>query len=135
MSTPTTIRNPNDLQVGGTHYRSSIQHWDFVELNGLGYLEGCATKYVARAHKKHVSPREDLEKAAHYVQKLRDLYGRGLREPNRFKNRISVEDFCEANKLIPTESRVIQLLAYWCKDLDLELAHAIILRMIEKLPK
>ena len=35
----------NDRQIGGDHYQAELQHWDFIELNGLGYLEACATKY------------------------------------------------------------------------------------------
>ena len=61
----------NERQVGGDHYRSRYQHWDFVEEGGLGYLEGCATKYVSRWRQKNGV--QDLEKAEHYVQKLVEL--------------------------------------------------------------
>src|SRR5690242_2779374 len=62
----------NDYQVGGSHYNTkdpSFKHWDWCIATGLGYLEGVATKYVARwRHSK--TGIQDLEKACHYVQKL-----------------------------------------------------------------
>jgi hypothetical protein len=63
----------NDRQVGGDHYKKhgAIQHWDFVVSNGLGYLEGCATKYVARHKKKN--GKEDLLKAKHYIDKILEV--------------------------------------------------------------
>ena len=42
----------NDKQVGGNHYRTEIQHWDWAAANELDYFQGCITKYVAR-HKKN----------------------------------------------------------------------------------
>ena len=55
-------------QVGGDHYRAEFQHWDWAAETQLGYLEGNATKYVARWRKKN--GRQDLEKARSYVLKL-----------------------------------------------------------------
>src|SRR6185369_13146900 len=69
--------NANSRQVGGDHYKTEIEHWDFVESNGIGYLEGCATKYVTRARKKN--GRQDLEKAVHYVDKIIDLEQEGVK--------------------------------------------------------
>lgn len=58
----------NDRQEGGAHYRTAIQHWDYVLANGLGYLEGQITKYVTRWRKKNGI--EDLKKASHFLDKL-----------------------------------------------------------------
>lgn len=55
-------------QVGGTHYQAAYQHWDWCSETGIGYLEGNATKYLARFRKKHGV--DDLKKAQSYVQKL-----------------------------------------------------------------
>lgn len=55
-------------QVGGTHYQTTIQHWDFVAANDMGYFEGQATKYLTRWKKK--GGMEDLLKAKSYVDKL-----------------------------------------------------------------
>ena len=58
----------NERQVGGTHYSSSLQHWDVCVKYGVQYLEAAATKYVTRWQKK--DGLRDLEKAGHYLQKL-----------------------------------------------------------------
>lgn len=61
----------NERQVGGEHYRTAIQPWDFITANGLGYLEGNIIKYVAR-HKQKGGV-EDLKKAKHYLEKLIEI--------------------------------------------------------------
>ena len=66
----------NDTQVGGSHYRSGLQHWDLIERYGIGYLEAAATKYVVRWRKKNGV--EDLKKSRHYTVKLLELYDEGL---------------------------------------------------------
>ncbi len=57
----------NKKQVAGLHYRTGIQHWDFVVANDLDYFQGQITKYVCRWRKKNGV--QDLEKAAHFLQK------------------------------------------------------------------
>ena len=57
----------NDKQVGGNHYRTEIQHWDWAAANELDYFQGCITKYVARHKKKNGL--EDLLKAQHFLSK------------------------------------------------------------------
>ena len=58
----------NETQVAGEHYRTPIQHWDYVLANDLGYFEGQITKYVTRWRKKNGL--EDLHKARHFLDKL-----------------------------------------------------------------
>lgn len=59
----------NDVQVGGSHYKDKkIQPWDFIVANGIGYLEGCAIKYLCRWRDK--GGIDDLKKARHYLEKL-----------------------------------------------------------------
>lgn len=65
----------NARQVGGDHYRKPIQPWDFIALNGIGYLEGNVIKYVSRWKDKNGV--EDLRKARHYLDKLIELQGEG----------------------------------------------------------
>lgn len=104
--------NPKDVnahQIGGEHYRSELQHWDFVELNGIGYLEGCATKYLTRWRKK--GGLLDLKKAKHYIEKLMSLPDRKDRTYDKLK--VDVQDFCKANNVAETEARVIDLLVCW----------------------
>ena len=66
----------NEKQVGGDHYdKNGEQHWDRIyRLYGRGYFIGCATKYLERYHLKN--GKEDLEKAVHFIEKLKELeYG------------------------------------------------------------
>ena len=59
----------NEMQVGGAHYKGrETQHWDVIDRNGIGYLEGVATKYLCRWREKNGL--QDLRKAEHYVVKL-----------------------------------------------------------------
>ena len=59
----------NDEQIGGRHYiEKTIQPWDYIIANKMGYLEGNIIKYVSRYKDKNGL--EDLIKAAHYLDKL-----------------------------------------------------------------
>jgi hypothetical protein len=57
----------NDIQIGGSHYKTEIQHWDYVLANGLDYFQGNITKYVTRWKRK--GGLQDLYKARHYLDK------------------------------------------------------------------
>ena len=62
----------NDHQIGGQHYaKKTIQPWDFIAANELGYFEGNVVKYLSRWRDK--GGVQDLHKAAHYLQKLIEL--------------------------------------------------------------
>jgi hypothetical protein len=61
----------NDKQVAGTHYRSGIQHWDYVVANDLDYFQGQITKYVTRWKKKNGVA--DLLKAQHFLEKYIEI--------------------------------------------------------------
>lgn len=125
------MNDVNNKQIGGNHYRAPIQHWDFVEYNGIGYLEGCATKYATRNRKKHQSPKQDLEKAIHYVEKAQALYLAGVKKPRREGSLVlSVEDFAKANGLTEEETEVVYLLANWKEASDLQDAIELIQDMI-----
>jgi len=59
----------NEHQVGGTHYaENSIQPWDYIIANQLGYLEGNIIKYTTRWRRK--GGVDDLRKVIHYAEKL-----------------------------------------------------------------
>ena len=57
----------NTRQVSGSHYKSGVQHWDYVVANELDYFQGQITKYVTRWKKKNGL--DDLLKAQHFLQK------------------------------------------------------------------
>lgn len=57
----------NDRQVGGEHYLTPIQHWDYVVANDIPYLEAQVIKYCTRHRRKNGL--QDLEKALHFLEK------------------------------------------------------------------
>lgn len=61
----------SNKQIAGSHYQSSMQCWDFILANDLGYLEGTAIKYLTRFRKKNGV--EDLKKAKHFIEKLIEI--------------------------------------------------------------
>ena len=64
----------NNTQTGGTHYLTTIQSWDYIVSNDLGYLEGNIIKYVTRY--KNKGGVEDLKKAQHYLSKLIEVHSK-----------------------------------------------------------
>ena len=72
------MENPNDKQVGGSHYaQQQIQPIDYILENNLGYCEGNIIKYITRHKKKNGA--EDVRKAIHYCQFiLANEYGEKL---------------------------------------------------------
>jgi len=59
----------NDKQEGGAHYKGvPVEHWDFVLMHNIPYLEAQVIKYMMRWRKKNGI--EDLRKAKHFVEKL-----------------------------------------------------------------
>ena len=118
--------NPNDKQIGGSHYAtgSEIQHWDWVEDCELGYLEGCATKYIARCRKKHDTPVIDLNKAVHYCEKIKQLYltrGRAnRRNPDNLFLSIQLSAFERDARLDFDEEFAIREILFWNNEYDLD---------------
>lgn len=109
----------NETQVAGSHYRATVQHWDYVLLAlGGRYLEGNITKYVTRHRKKNGL--QDLEKAAHYLTKLIEEVQAGrIKRPvlqfmDDYVHRFSVE-----NGLNTPEDFVIKRCANWVNVDDL----------------
>lgn len=59
----------NKIQHGGDHYKKkSIEPWDYIAANDIGFLDGNAIKYLTRWKEK--GGIEDLKKACHYIVKL-----------------------------------------------------------------
>ena len=117
----------NSKQVGGDHYKTKYEHWDWaLDVGmGVGYLAGCATKYVARARKKNGV--QDLEKADHYVVKILEVariteYGRG-RSP-------FTTEFVRANGLNELEAEFCTILAELPSPNALRHARTIVARLI-----
>lgn len=62
------MNDANQKQVGGSHYQTTIQPWDYIAANNIGYFEGNVIKYVSRWREK--GGLDDLRKAIHYLEKL-----------------------------------------------------------------
>lgn len=103
-------------QVGGDHYNAPYQHWDWCAETGLGYLEGNATKYLARFRKK--CGREDLEKAASYIRKILAVPGLvPARERPGYSPHHLARFIRSAGLTDSHEARLIGLIdSWWCNS-------------------
>lgn len=102
----------NETQVGGTHYRNSFQHWDLCHELDLGYFEGQITKYITRHRFK--KGQEDLDKAIHFTQKLRELAVTGGRQPRHKYGTVSMfTDYANVNKLVSLEMMCVMSACCW----------------------
>ncbi len=114
----------NKRQIGGSHYASALQHWDVVEDHGVGYLEGCASKYISRWRKKNGL--QDLEKGLHFTEKLIELARRDddkERRGNRgFVPMDVLERFVIANDLEMHDRAILIQLWRWRTPSDLDKA-------------
>ena len=68
-------RSALNVQEGGDHYKNlKIQPVEFIEANGIPFLEGCVIKRMCRHGSK--AKAEDLRKAIHEIKLLLELrYG------------------------------------------------------------
>lgn len=109
-------------QEGGEHYQAEYQHWDWVIDAGLGYLEGCATKYVSRWWKKNGL--QDLLKAKTYVQKMivnyDAVYALSIEPPHNI-DELNAR-FKKANNLPDLEYQFCCLMSDWQSTQQLEFA-------------
>lgn len=127
----------NDTQHGGGHYRSSYQHWDWVEDIGMGYLLAACTKYLTRWKEKHRDGLLDLTKAGHYLDKFIEVsprHAQGRLTQNMPWNIECTQSFLEANPQINRfEHDVFHKLAVWTTRSDLIKARRMIEAIIQKL--
>jgi hypothetical protein len=72
MVSTTNTSSPLDVQVGGGHYKNrAIQPVEYIEANGLSFLEGCIVKRITRWRDKNGY--EDLLKIKHEVDLLIEM--------------------------------------------------------------
>jgi len=64
-----------ETQAGGNHYKDmKVQPVEYIQANGLDYLQGNVVKYITRHKAKNGA--EDIRKAIHYCQLILELqYG------------------------------------------------------------
>jgi Protein of unknwon function (DUF3310) len=120
----------NERQIGGKHYKTAYEHWDLTMVIPMTYMEGCATKYVIRARKKH--GKEDLDKALHYVDKMIECYD-AVGQPERHLEVPAIEEevalFAVANKLNAMEEEFVTALCTYSRPEDLLNARSIIIAL------
>lgn len=63
-----TSKKATDKQVGGEHYKTTIQPIEYILANNLGFIEGNVIKYITRYKDKNGA--EDIKKAIHYLEIL-----------------------------------------------------------------
>ena len=114
-----TVR-ADDTQVGGDHYKTEYQHWDFVRDTGMGYMEGQVVKYVTRWRKK--GGLQDLEKAQHFLAKIQQEKDINLNK--------HLELYSTANQLMSEERNIIYSLLLGCTSV----AEGEVQRMISDQP-
>jgi hypothetical protein len=122
--TPAQKENPllqaNDIQVGGQHYKSAFQHWEFVNVVLEGrYMEGQITKYVSRWNKKNGV--QDLQKAEHFLNKLLEQEAAGRVAPITpgAEDAEGIALFCKSNEVAPLEALIIVVVSSWRNRDDL----------------
>ena len=102
----------NQRQVGGTHYKTEYEHWDFAIWCDMGPMEYAASKHVTRWRKKDGI--KDLKKAMHYIDKLvesYDIYDLHYTHTSQAREKVREEThkFAVANDLTELEEKFI----YW----------------------
>lgn len=132
------MRDPNSYQIGGNHYRSSYEHWDWCIDIRLGYLESASTKYITRWKGKNGV--QDVEKGIHYLEKAQSAFRQG-----RLVNRaatlntnaalaemavIKTMEFVQANNLTDMERDFMLAVADWQDDGDLAVAIGLAQRIL-----
>lgn len=122
--------DPNSMQVGGSHYQTGYQVWDFVENNGLGGLEMCIIKYICRWRDKGNGV-VDLRKALHYIDKLIDLSRNRYRVAKGVASIQNIDYFCGLQSLPILEAGVVSLISRWACQGDLDQCRKGIYSLIE----
>jgi len=115
-----TNANPNERQVGGSHYKphTERQHWDVMDDYQFRYLEGCASKYLMRFRDKG-KPRQDLEKAQHYVEKLLYNHINKGREPSGRIPLLILDEFLTEHDVHGVQRSALYSLLHWRSAGDL----------------
>lgn len=66
------MKDSLQTQVGGEHYKLPIQPLEFINANGIPFMEANVIKYVVRHQRKNGV--QDIDKAIDYLMKIREYY-------------------------------------------------------------
>ena len=94
------LTHANSMQVGGSHYKTEYQHWDWVPNVGLPYYLAQISRYVTRWRKKNGL--EDVRKAIHYTQKQIEYHTQMYNHAVE-----TTKAFCTANNCGEEETEVL----------------------------
>jgi hypothetical protein len=136
--------NTLEIQVGGSHYKSlPYQPIELFIPWGTRYAEAAVVKYVSRYRAKNGS--EDLEKAIHFVELLRDLryrrpvdmlrrlwrwVGVAAAWPKRVRLSRECDRFCDVNGFSAIQRRAIRRIMLHTSEQDLDHCVSEIRRLI-----
>jgi hypothetical protein len=110
-----------------SYYQSTYMHWDFAVKVGLGYLDGCSTKYVTRWRGKEGL--KDLHKAWNYLEKLIEIADYNIKRKNVDID-VELQRFVEANGLTFLEHQYIFILCTYRSETALKSARQILAKII-----
>src|SRR5881394_2283628 len=118
-------------QVGGAHYQSAYQHWDWAVDLKLPYLEGQATKYIARA--RHKLGLEDLRKGLSFIDKMLKCYPSERALPVAHTLLLeATQRFAKENKLTNLEYHACLNIAGWQNAVVLQAVRTLVVRLINE---
>jgi len=123
----------NEVQIGGDHYKSQYQHWDWAINVGLDYLGSAATKYITRWQKK--DGLKDLQKAGHYMDKLIEvaplvIVRLQIIRPNLEFILCETRKFIRENQLGEFEAAICKRIATWMTTDELHTARGMLNSLI-----
>ncbi len=68
------LHNALDIQIGGSHYKDcNIQPIEYITANQLNFLAGCVVKRITRYNKPTGKGMQDIDKAIHELQLIKQL--------------------------------------------------------------
>ena len=124
----------NSKQIDGSHYNRGErkQHWDIIEEQGIGYIEGVGSKYIDRWRKKNGVV--DLQKTIHYIEKLIELASTIVRKPRSVPDKSVILKWCEEGGMNIVEASAFINFTCWSSIQDLYTARSKIQYLIETAP-
>lgn len=121
-----------EKQVGGSHYKTKIQHVEFCQVNKVPWCEAAAIKYVVRHRRKN--GKEDIEKAIHYVEFVIAIdYARDESRPEAPGSHYSIQEFISENGIPELEAEIITLI--YCHSTNGEPGLHKAIKLLKKLLK
>lgn len=107
------MQTPNEVQVGGQHYKSAFQPWDFtLDVFEGDFFLGNANKYIVRRKGNRT---EDLKKALHYLEKYVETLESGRNTPHKVLSNEALQaimaSYAEANALTLAEEAALTCMA------------------------